>query len=500
MPNESPGAAQPAGAVLPGASQPHLRRVLGTWDLALLCVVAVANLNLVPVVAAGGAAMVWFWLLALAFFFWPQGIAVIEFSRRYPGEGGIYLWCKERFGAFHGFLAGWCYWTNNIFYIPTLLLYLVGIAVYIGGPQYVALGDNRQFVFIVAILLLAVLVALNVLGLGLGKWVNNAGAIGTAVAAAALGGLAFLVFSRHGSTLSVADFRFAGTDWSVVNTFGVICFGLVGLELGSVMGDEIRDPGRTVPRGVLWGGIASGILYVGATLAVLLALPRAQIGAVQGILQAVTSMAERVNIGWMVAPVAFVLTVSIAGIASAWLSGSARIPFVAGLDRYLPESLGRLHPRYGTPHVALITQSVLSGLFVAMSFLGATVEQGYKTLLDLAVVLQLVPFLYLYAALIQLAWRPEDGRGRYSKGMLWFAGLSGLVTTTIGMAVAFIPQHEGEGLWQFEAKMAAGTLLFLALAAFFYFPFSRRKAALLAEAGGAGAASAADFPGPGGPL
>jgi amino acid transporter len=462
--------------------------------------VAVANLNLVPVVASGGASMVWFWVLALAFFFWPQGIAVIEFSKRYPGEGGIYLWSKERFGPFHGFLAGWCYWTNNIFYIPTLLLYLVGIAVYIGGPHYVALGDSKKFVFTTAILLLAALVALNVRGLGLGKWVNNAGAIGTAVAAVVLGGLAFLLLSRHGSTLGASDFRFAGADWSVFNTFGVICFGLVGLELGSVMGDEIREPQRTVPRGVLWGGIASGALYVGATLAVLLALPRAQIGAVQGILQAVTSMAESANIGWLVPPVAFVLTVSIAGIASAWLSGSARIPFVAGLDRYLPESLGRLHPKYGTPYVALITQSVLSALFIAMSFLGATVEQGYKTLLDLAVVLQLVPFLYLYAAMIDLARRPEDGRGRYSKGMLWFAGLSGLVTTWIGMVVAFIPQHEGERLWIFETKMSVGTLLFLALAAFFYFPFARRKAALLADAGASGAAPAANLPAPGGTL
>ena len=211
-------------------------------------------------------------------------------------------------------------------------------------------------------------------------------------------------------------------------------------------------------------------------------------------------MAESVDIGWLVPPVAFILTVSIAGIASAWLSGSARIPFVAGLDSYLPEQLGRLHPRYGTPHVALITQSVLSGIFVAMSFLGATVEQGYKTLLDLAVVLQLVPFLYLYAAMIDLARRREDGCGRYSKGLLWFAGLSGFITTGIGMVVAFIPQHEGEPLWLFETKMSLGTLFFIALAAFFYFPSSRRKAALLAEAGAGGSESMAEFPGPGGQL
>jgi amino acid transporter len=383
--------------------------------------------------------------------------------------------------------------------------------VYIGGPQFVALGESRRFVFVAAIVLLGVLVALNVRGLGLGKWVSNAGAIGTAAGAALLGGLAVLVLARQGAGLTAADFQFRQADWSVLNTFGVICFGLVGLELGSVMGDEIRDPERTVPRGVLWGGVASGALYVGATLAVLLALPRAQIGAVQGILQAVTEMANRVGLAWLVPPVALVLTISIAGIASAWLSGSARIPFVAGLDRYLPTALGRLHPEYGTPYVALIAHATLSGLFVAMSFLGATVEQAYRTMLDLAVVLQLIPFLYLYGALVDVARRPEDGRGRYSKGMLWFAGISGLLTTGVGMIVAFIPQHEGEPFWLFETKMAVGTLLFLALAAFFYFPYSRRKAALFADGppgrppdgragAGAGSAgrSAADYPGTGG--
>lgn len=460
-----------------GDSAPHLKRVLGQWDLVLLFVVAVANLNIVPVVAAGGAITVWLWLLALVLFFWPQGIAVIELSHRYPGEGGVYLWTKERFGAFHGFMSGWCYWTNNIFYIPTLLLYLVGISVYIGGARFHALGDNKVYVFSMAIALLAVLVALNIRGLGVGKWVNNLGAIGTAVAAVALIGLAGIVLVQKGSSLSLASFRVAGADWRLISSFGVICFALVGLELGSMMGDEIRDPRRTVPGAVFWGGIASGLLYIGATLAVLLALPQKKIGAVQGILQAISSMAEGVGVGWMVPALALVLSISIAGIASAWLSGSARVPFVAGLDRYLPAELGRLHPRFGTPYVALTVHAILSGLFVAMSFFGATVEQAYKTMLDLAVVLQLVPFLYVYAALIDLARSSVEGEGRYSRGTLWLAGLSGFLTTALGMIVAFIPQRGGEPVWLFETKLSAGCIFFLGLAAFFFFFYSRRKAA-----------------------
>jgi amino acid transporter len=453
-----------------------LRRALGQRDLVLLFIVAVANLNVVPAVAADGPFTVWLWLAALLLFFWPQGIAVIELSHRYPGEGGVYLWSKEIFGDFHGFLAGWCYWTNNVFYIPTLLFYLVGISVYIGGARFAALGNNRIFVFALALLLLWLILWLNIRGLGVGKWVNNIGGVGTVLTAVILVALSAAHWHLFGWHIDASQFRIAGADWHLVSSFGVICFGLVGLELASVMGDEIRDPRRTLPRAVAWGGVASGLLYVAATLSVLLALPKEDISVVQGILQAVTRMASGVGVGWIVPPVALFLALAIAGTTSAWLSGSARIPFVAGLDRYLPPSLGRIHPRYQTPYVALIVHATLSCIFVAMSFVGATVEQAYEIMLLLAVVLQLVPFLYLYGALIRIAMRKQLEGAFYGRTTLWLAGISGFVTTAIGMMVAFIPPSgRQESTWLFETKMLVGCAFFLGLAVFFFFVYSRRR-------------------------
>ena len=95
----------PLANVMEG-DKPHLRRVLGRWDLVLLFVVAVFNLNVVPSIAANGGVTIWLWLISLVLFFWPQGIAVIELAHRFPGEGGVYLWAKEVFGDFHGFLSG----------------------------------------------------------------------------------------------------------------------------------------------------------------------------------------------------------------------------------------------------------------------------------------------------------------------------------------------------------------------------------------------------------
>jgi amino acid transporter len=456
---------------------PHLRRVLGRWDLVLLFVVAVFNLNVVPSIAANGGVTIWLWIISLILFFWPQGIAVIELAHRYPGEGGVYLWAKEVFGDFHGFLSGWCYWTNNMMYVPTIMLYFVGVFVFVLGSGHQSLADNKVFALSASLILLAILVVLNVIGLGVGKWINNLGAIGTGIAAAVLIGLGIIVWFRFGTTVTTADFQIPANPRFVLNSFGVICFGLVGLELASVMGDEIENPQRILPGAVAWGGVLSGLLYIGATLTLLIAVSKQDISVLQGIVQAVSHMAAKVNAVWIIAPFAFLLSVSIAGIGSAWLAGSARIPFVAGLDSYMPSWLGKVHPKYATPYAALIVHATVSMILVIVNFTAAGVQETFQKLLSLAVVLQLVPFLYMFGALLKIAADTSFVKRRYGKSMLSFAGASGLVTTILGIALAFFPAQQITSIMSYEVWMFGGTLLFIGLAAFFFFVYGRRKAA-----------------------
>jgi len=493
---------------------PHLRRVLGRLDLVLLFVVAVFNLNVVPSIAANGGVTVWLWIISLLLFFWPQGIAVIELAHRYPGEGGVYLWAKEVFGDFHGFLSGWCYWTNNMMYVPTVMLYFVGVSVFAFGSGHAALASNETFALAASLLLLTVLVVLNIVGLGVGKWINNLGAIGTGIAAAVLIGLGVLVLLRFGTSIAWADFRIPANPRFVLNSFGVICFGLVGLELASVMGDEIENPQKTLPGAVAWGGLLSGALYIGVTLTLLIAISKGDINVLQGIVQAVAHLAGRVGATWIVAPFAFLLSLSIAGIASAWLGGSARIPFVAGLDSYMPSWLGKVHPRYHTPYAALIVHAAVSMMlvvlnfsgwwlwnkFIGISFIGhivraigfavanlsaspTGVQETFQKLLSLAVVLQLIPFLYIFGALLKIAYSNSFVKACYSKTTLVLSGASGLVTTILGIALVFFPAQQVTSLLSYEIWMIGGTLFFIGLAAFFFFVYGRRKnARRLAEA------------------
>jgi amino acid transporter len=458
----------------------QLKRALGRWDLIALFVVAVFNLNVVPSIAANGGVTIWLWLISLVLFFWPQGIAVLELADRYPGEGGVYLWAKEVFGDFHGFLSGWCYWTNNMMYVPTVMLYFVGVSVFALGSGHEGLAESKAFIAVASLVLMALLVVLNIVGLGVGKWINNLGGIGTGIAAVTLIGLGVVVWSRFGTTITGADFRIPANPRFVLNSFGVICFGLVGLELASIMGDEIQEPERTLPGAVAWGGVLSGVLYIATTLTLLIAIDRNDINVLQGVVQAVSQMAAKVGVAWIVAPFALMLSISIAGIGSAWLAGSARIPFVAGLDSYLPAWMGKVHSRYRTPYAALIVHGVVSTILVLISILGSGVQETFQRLLSLAVVLQLVPFLYMFGALLKIALGPSASSGRYSKQVLVLAGASGLITTILGIALAFFPAQQITSLRAYEEWMVGGTAFFIGLAVFFFYVYGRRKAAAAA--------------------
>ena len=457
-------------------SQPatKLIRALGRRDLVLLFVVAVFNLNVVPSIAANGGVTIWLWIISLILFFFPQGIAVIELAHRYPGEGGVYLWAKEVFGDFHGFLSGWCYWTNNMLYVPTIMLYFVGVSVYVLGPSHHGLVDNKYFAALVSLALLGILTLLNILGLGVGKWINNAGAIGTFIAAAVLISLGVAICSRFGIAISAADLKIPANPRFVLNSFGVICFGLIGLELASVMGDEIQDPARTLPGAVAWGGVISGALYVAATLTLLVSIGK-NVNVLQGVVQAVTAMAARVGVSWISIPFALMLSLAIAGIGSAWIGGCARIPFVAGLDSYMPSWLGNIHPRFATPYTALIVQGIVSAVLVILNFAGAGVQETFQKLLSLAVVLNLVPFVYVFASLLKFAVTEPIPRGRYGRVTMFIAGASGFLTTILGIALVFFPAQQITSLWSYELWMFGGTAFFIGLAAFFFFVYSRLK-------------------------
>jgi uncharacterized membrane protein YeiB len=112
-----------------------------------------------------------------------------------------------------------------------------------------------------------------------------------------------------------------------------------------------------------------------------------------------------------------------------------------------------------------------------VNFTGAGVQETFQKLLSLAVVLQLVPFLYMFGALLKIAADSSFSKARYGRSTLVFAGASGLLTTALGIALAFFPAQQITSILSYEVWMFGGTLLFIGMAAFFFFVYGRRKAA-----------------------
>ena len=454
--------------------QPHLKRVLGRVDLIFFLIAAEVNLNRVPVVAGMGAAALFFWIAGFILFFLPQGIAVLELSSRFPQEGGIYKWNKTAFGDFHGFISGWNYWTNNIFYVPTLLFYIVGFAAFIGGSMTAGLSENPLFMAGASLLLLWFITWLNVRGFVVGKWVQTLGVGGTFFTTLIILCIGLVAIKMNGmaTVMNSTSLLPVWGDWRAFALLGVVLLNYVGLELASVIGDEIKNPRRDIPVAVIVAGVATVSLYLIATFALQATIPASEIGVIDGILQGVKHAAEGIGWGWIVVPIAILMSLNAAGNTSAWLAGSSRIPFVIGIDRYLPSSFGRIHPRHSTPHVALVVQGFASSLFIVINTIGSSVHDMYMILLQTTIVLQLLPYLYMFGALIRIRRSPERfgaGEGFFRNSWICFlAGVVGIGMTLFGLVFAFYPSSGVNDIIGFEFKLLLGTLGFLIPAVLIY--------------------------------
>lgn len=449
-----------------------LRRVLTTRDLVLFNMVAVIGLRWLATSAKAGPSALVLWALAVLFFFIPQGLTVAELSRRYPREGGIYSWTKDALGEGHGFVCGWCYWICNVMYYPMLLMSMAVIATYAFGQSDTGLADRWTYVLLVTLAALWLAVWLNIVGLSTGRWLQNAGAVATylpGVLLVALGAYAIARGVPSATTMSARSFVPDLTDFGSMNLWASIAFAFAGLELSASMGGEISEPKRALPRAILVSAPLIGAIYIVGTGALLWLVPTGELNIVSGLLQGVANGAQHISpwLVWLVPLSAACYALGNLGGVGAWLIGPARVAFTIGLDRYFPAAFGRVHPRWGTPHVAILAQASLATIFLLLSVLGrgTRVETVYLILLDTQLLIYFVPFVYLFVSLIVLR-RRDVGTGVGRRALI---GGSGIAVTVFAMLVATIPPTGTERPTLFFVKVVGGAAAFIALGGVFYF-------------------------------
>ncbi len=442
---------------------PPLRRVLGTFDVVLINVVVVFSLRGVTTAAKMGPVSLLLWGAAVLAFFLPLGLVIAELATRDPAEGGFYRWTRAAFGDAHGFLAAWSYWVSNLTYMPFLLIYLSSAASYVFGAP--ALGERALFIVPLSLAVLWAVTLVNIRGLEAGRFVTGVGAIASWAAAALLIGAGALAAYRWGmaTPLDAGSLTRVAGGVPALAYFGSLTFAMVGLELAPVLGDEVKNPRRTLPLATHLAGAGITALYVVCTLAILAAVPPAQISPVSGVFEAAHTVGARAGWTWLGALVAALVGVAVVGGLGAWMAGEARLPLVLGLDRFLPPVFARLHPRYGTPTAGLLVQAGIATVLILFSQAGSSVREAYLLLLDATIVLNFLPFVYIFLSAPRMRPRgDEPGVVRVPGGrrILWLVSGAGLLATLATLASAVIPPPEAGSALVFELKLWGGLLAF----------------------------------------
>ena len=370
-------------------------------------------------------------------------------------------------------------------YYPAVLYFAASNLLYV-RQSWASLTHSTAYYVWFSFLVFTAATLLNVLGLDVGKWLHNAGAVAMWVPVVIVIVMGVVAWHRFGSaTTFTLRSMTPSTHISDLIFWSVLIYAFAGSETASLMGDEIKDARRSVPRALLIAGATVAMAYILGTIGVLLALPSSEVGNLQGLMQAVSRTAQRVGMENVIPVTAFLITLSNVGAASAYLAAVARLPFVAGIDRFLPPVFGRLHPRWKTPWAALLSQYILGVIFIFLGQAGTSVKGAYDVLVSLGVIIYFLPYLYLFAAMIKLQREPAGPdviRVPGGKPVATLVALVGLATTTVTIALSVIPQPDEPNKPLAVLKIVGGTAALVLLGVWIYMGGKRRAARVAKKA------------------
>jgi len=468
------------GAAAQAGPAPEMKREIGFLDLTMFYVVSGLSLRWIATAAASGPSSIAVWIFAWAGFFLPLAACVLELSSRYPEEGGLYVWAREGFGDFAGFISAWTYWMSNLPYFSAVLYFAAGSALFAAGPKGAALANESGYFMTFSLVALGGITVLNIRGVKPSKWLNNAGAVGMSLPILILIGLGLISALRSGSATHFSWAAMA-PHASVKNAifWSTIFFAFGGVECASFMGGEIKNTRRTVPRALVVAGILITLGYNLGTIAMLVAMPSEQIGGLGGFMTAIAQMCRNLGVSWMVVGIALMVTLSCLGAACAYLAACSRLPFVAGIDNYLPAAFGRVHPKWNTPYIAVLFYGLAGMLFAFLGQAATTVKGAYDVLVSMSVITYFIPYLFLFGAMIRVQNKPaapDVVRVPGGRRVAIPLAILGLITTSITICLSVLPSDDEPNKTLAVVKIVGMTFVLLAAGVAIYAVGKRRQA------------------------
>ena len=438
---------------------PGLRRELGVGDLTLFTIACIVSTRWPSVAAHAGPSSVTLWVLGAVFFVLPLAVAVATLTTKYPGAGGLYLWIRNDFGPWPGFLNFWIYWMGIAFLFPSVAMFYMSTSAYMLGPAYAHLADSRVFVLAGSLITIWIALGTNLIGLKIGKWTENLGGAATWVLGGLLVGAAAMAYAKRGAATSLTWMNVVPTwNWQMVNFWATIAFAMSGMEFAGMMGAEIRDPERTLPRAAAIASAFATVFYVSTTVALLTLLEPGKINEMQGLAQGGAVAGGELGAGWFSPLIAMLVLTTALGAFGGMGSAVSRLPFAAGVDHLLPAAFGKVHPRWSTPYISILVFGAVASFLLVAIQLGDTMRAAYQTLISLMVIVGFIPYLYIFGS----AWKAGKQ----------ISALSGWAITVLVIVCSLAPTADVTNVWVFEGKLALGTLAVIVSA---WLVYARRR-------------------------
>jgi len=433
-----------------------LRKELGLLDLVLAQILIIIVADYMGTAVKAGSSHVVFWLLAILTFFVPLALVAMHLSRKLPLEGGLYEWARIAFNDQIGFLVAWNLWLYVILYVALGGLVTVTFASYaIPGAAWIA--SSKWLIIGASVAVIAMTMCIAGLGLGIGKWINNFGAIVFLLTIAVLIVLPYLNL-RRGTLAEYHPLRLVTPPLTLfsLSVFTKMTFGaLTGFEYIAVFAGECRHPERHLPRSVLLTAPIIALIYIMATSAILAFVPPSAEDVVAPVAQALSRGAQGLGIGGFVVPpgVLFLFIYYLATFC-AFFSVSTRLPMVAGWDHLVPEWFSRLHPRYKTPLNSVLFLGAATLVIAVAALIGVGPDEAYELLLTWSFVFYGIAYLALFAIPIF----SQKDRGLRPRLWVRLAAASGLLVTLLFVLLSVFPIIDVKSSWRYSLKISGVVL------------------------------------------
>lgn len=450
------------------------KKELGLADLVLQQIVYVVGIIWVGAAAKLGHSHIVFWLAAMSFFYLPQAAVVIHLSRAMPLEGGLYQWTKLVFGEAAGFMVAWNLWMYAVVLISSVGLLIATNLSYAFALPWMA--TSKVFITVVSCLLMGALIGLGVLGLGVSKWLHNAGSVFLMAAFAVLIGLPFVQLAR-GALPAYHPFAVTMPALTLLslNIFGKLAVGaLSGFEYVAVLAGECRSPERTIGRATLIAAPIIAVMFILGTSAVLAFSTPDQVDLIAPIPQAIRRGIGSLGASALIAPIVILLLTSRSfANSSIVFTGNTRMPMVAGWDRLLPTWFTTLHPRFRTPVNSIVFVGAVSLAFGLAGIVGVGQQEAFQLLDNAAGILYGLTYLVLFAVPL-LAPRSSQGVLPRASIALRIAAAAGLLTTILYVMLSIFPIIDVPSWRSFAAKIS-GVVIGLNILGFLVYSMGGRR-------------------------